>query len=144
MTFSLDKHRLPLFHTDDQRLEPLGVWIIADISIYKQVCLDALAMIADVSAGRPPFEPWSSDKFDVAFSESGITIQNLWIPDQHGEYTLAETRDTVENYWRFLVAVPDNPNLIREYRPDLPEWQADLLMWEESWKRPHPYRGVFF
>jgi hypothetical protein len=49
----------------------------------------------------------------------------------------------LEDYWRFLVAQPERP-AVREHRPDLPEWQADLHWWEEKWGRAHPYRGRLF
>lgn len=144
MTFSLDKLRLPLYAAEDGRYQPLGAWIITDISIYKGVCLDALAILADISAGRPPFEPWDSDNYTVNFTPTEVTIQNNWVEHERGTFTVAEVRDAVEEYWRFLAGIPDNPDLIREYRPDLPEWQAALLQWEETWGRPHPYRGKLF
>jgi hypothetical protein len=143
MTFSLDDLRLPYCLSGDERMQRLGNWITTDISIYKGVCLDALATVADVEAGRP-IEPWDSENYTVDFSNGRINIQNSWVDSEHGEFSLDEVRDAVEDYWQFLMAIPDNPNLIREFRPDLPELQAALLMWEESWKRPHPYRGVLF
>jgi hypothetical protein len=144
MSFSLDNLRLPLYQAEDGKYQPLGAWIITGISIYKGVCLDALAMIADVSAGRPPFEDWDSENYTVSFAPMGISIQNNWVEHEHGIFTVAEVRDAVENYWRFLVGIPDNPNLIREYRPDLLEWQAAVIQWEERWGRPHPYKGILF
>ena len=141
MTFSLDDFRLPYCLSDDERMQRLGNWISTDISIYKGVCLDALATVADVVAGRP-VEPWESENFTVHFSDAGVSIRNEWVEVERGEFSMAEVREAVEDYWRFLVAIPDNPELIREFRPDLPEWQAALLMWERTWRRPHPYRGM--
>ena len=144
MSFSLDRYRLPLCSADDGKYQPLGAWIITDISVYKGACLDALAMIADLSAGRPPVEEWSSENYTVHFAPEGVRLQCDWVEQERGVFTLAEVREAVEAYWRFLVSIPDNPALIREYRPDLPEWQAYLLQWEETWQRSHPYRGVLF
>ncbi|WP_202124920.1 hypothetical protein [Actinomadura physcomitrii] len=145
LTFSLDEYyRLPLFEVDDERHRALGGWITTDISIYKRTCLDALAVVADLVAGQPPSEEWSSENYEVAFGPWGLRFQNVWGPDQRGEYTLAEVKEAVEEYWTFLASIPDNPRLIREYRPDLPEREAELLLWEETWERPHPYRGVLF
>ncbi|MGC3859363.1 hypothetical protein [Micromonospora chersina] len=144
MTFSIDQFKLPLYQVDDERYEALGVWLTTDISIYFRVCLDALAMIDDVSHGRQPFEEWSSDKFDVHFTPERVSLQNQWLEFQHGEYPVPEIREVLERYWRFLVSMPERTHLIREYHPDLPQWQADLLLWEETWKRPHPYRGRLF
>ncbi|KAB2369598.1 hypothetical protein [Actinomadura montaniterrae] len=145
ITFSLDEHyRLPLFEVEDERHRPLAAWITTDISIYKRTCLDALAVVADLVAGRPPFEEWSSENYEVEFGSRGLRFQNLWVPDERGAYTLPEVKEAVKEYWRFLASIPDDPDLIREYRPDLPERQAALLRWEETWKRRHPYRGTLF
>lgn len=143
MTFSLDDFRLPCCSADDERMQRLGNWITTDVSIYKGVCLDALATVADVEAGRP-VEPWDSENYTVDFSDSRVSIQNQWVEMERGEFSIAEVRETVVDYWEFLVAIPDNPDLVREFRPDLPEWQAALLRWEQTWKRPHPYRGTLF
>ncbi|MET8906543.1 hypothetical protein [Micromonospora sp. NPDC004551] len=140
ITFSLDQFNLPVFRVDDKRYETLGAWLIADVSRHFLVCLDGLAMIDDVSNGRPPFEEWSSENYEVSFASSGVVIQNSWLEHEHGAYTVDEVRRALEDYWSFLVALPERP-LIREFRPDLPESQAALLRWEEKWGRPHPYRG---
>ena len=100
----------------------------------------ALAIIADAAAGKQT-EPWESENYTVIFSESELTFQNKWIESDYGKYAAGEARAAVEDYWRFLISLPDNPELIREFRPDLPEWQAALLLWEDSWKRTHPYPG---
>jgi hypothetical protein len=143
--FSVDQqYRLPLFDVDDQKYRALGAWLIADISKHMLVCLDALAMIDDVANGRPPFEVWSSENYDVAFTPQGLTFSNLWLDGEGGHYSVNEVREALEAYWRFLSSQPEDRNLVREYRPDLPEWQADLLRWEEKWERPHPYRGRLF
>ncbi|MGH3390210.1 MAG: hypothetical protein ACRDOO_15185 [Actinomadura sp.] len=144
MSFSLNERRLPLYQAEDSKYQPLGAWIITDISIYRGACLDALAMLSDVSAGRPTFEPWDSENYTVHFAPTGVSIQNDWVEHERGEFSVADVRVAVEDYWRFLASLPDNPNLIREYRPDLPEWQAALLRWEEKWSRRHPYHGVLF
>jgi hypothetical protein len=141
--FSLDQYRLPIADVDDERYRPLAGWMITDISNRALVALDALAMIDDVANGRPPFEEWSSENYEVSVTPQGFTFQNLWLPDDNGRYTVDEAREAFEEYWHFLVSLPDR-GLIREYRPDLPEWQADLLRWEEKWGLTHPYRGRLF
>lgn len=143
ISFSLDQHRLPLAHVDNERYQPLGGWLITDISIHLGACLDALAMIDDVVDGRPPFEEWSSENYEVSFTPQGFAFRNLWVESDHGQYSIEEIREAVEAYWRFLASQPDR-GLIREYRPDLPEREAALLRWEEKWGRPHPYRGRLF
>lgn len=144
VAFSLDQFELPIFRVDDKRYETLGAWLITDISVYFGACLDALALIDDVANGRQPAEEWSSDTFDVTFPAEHVSLRSQWPADRHGEYPVPEVREVLERYWRFLVSRPENPDLIREYRPDLPRWQAELLQWEERWGRPHPYRARLF
>ncbi|MEU4788929.1 hypothetical protein ACFWRG_00880 [Micromonospora tulbaghiae] len=144
IAFSDDEFRLPLYHVNDARYEALGSWLITEISVSFSACLAALALVDDASNGRAPVEEWDSDSFDVHVDGSRIGFQNRLVESQHGEYSVPEVRDAVERYWGFLVDRPERGDLIREYRPDLPWWQAELLQWEERWGRPHPYRGRLF
>lgn len=134
----------PLYEASDPRYSTLGAWLIGDISNVMLVCLDALAMIDDVSKGEEPFEPWDSENYSVVFQPSGVTIQNVWAEDERATYAVPEIREALEDYWRFLCSLPENPHLVREFRPDLPEWEADLVNWEGKWERTHPYRGRLF
>ncbi|MFI7279999.1 hypothetical protein ACIBOV_07000 [Micromonospora chersina] len=144
ISFALDQYRLPVFEVDDLRYQPLGGWIITDISRDMLACLDALAMADDVTNGRAPFEPWSSENYEVSFTPDGFVFRNEWVEGDEARYSVPEIREALETYWHFLAALPERRQLVREYHPELPEWQADLLRWEEKWGRPHPYRGRLF
>jgi hypothetical protein len=144
ISFAADQYGLPTYQTADPKYQTLGAWLIGDVSNYPLVALDALAMVDEVSKGEEPFEPWSSENYDVAITPSGVTINNIWVESERGQYSLSEVREALESYWRFLASRPENPHLVREYRPDLPTWEADLLSWEEKWERTHPYRGRLF
>jgi hypothetical protein len=145
LTFRFDPGlQLPLYESRDPRFNTLGAWLITDISNLMLVCLDALAMVDDVSRGDEPFEPWDSEGYSVAFAPSGVTIANVFVESDRATYPVAEVREALEDYWRFISALPENPNYVREFRPDLPEWEADLLNWEGKWDRTHPYRGRLF
>lgn len=140
--FSLDQYNLPLFQAADPRYRALGAWLIVDISVDYDVCLDALADVDDVSHGRP-IEHWDSEHFDVTVNATGITFDNYHV-DESGAYSLDEFRETLEDYWRFLVERPEKPGMVRQYWPELPLWQADLRLWEQRNERVHPYRGRLF
>ncbi|GIF73262.1 hypothetical protein [Asanoa siamensis] len=142
ISFSLDRYNLPLFEAADARHTALGSWITGDISVYFPVCLDALAAVDDAANGRP-VEPWSSDNYHVSIDANGLRFNSPY-SSQEGDYPLSEVRPVLEDYWRFLVARPENPDLVRPYWPELPEWQAELLLWEQTWERRHPYRGRLF
>src|SRR5690606_25439215 len=121
--------------------ELLVAWLVSDISAKHQVCLDALAMLDDVSKGREPFEEWDSEGYEVKFEPSGLRLRCYWGDESTGSYSLEEARKGLEEYWLFLQSIPENPRAVRSFRPDLPTPTASLLMWERTWQRRHPYRG---
>ena len=135
--------RRPVYQVEDQRYDLLGEWLTTDLGTFFLVTLDALAMADDAARGEPPFEVWSSENYAVSFTPSALLITNSWVPGAEGEFPADVARAAIEDYWRFLVAQPER-SVVREYRPDLPEWQANLLRWEEKRGRPHPYRGRLF
>ncbi len=74
---------------------------------------------------NPPAGAWKP--------KAGNSGVSTFFPD---DWTPAQVDNAVS-------AQPERP-AVREHRPDLPEWQADLLRWEEKWGRTHPYRGRLF
>ena len=140
ISFSLDRYNLPLFNVDNPRYTALGAWIIGDVSVHFGVCLDALAAVDD-AANRRPVEPWESEHYQVLIGADGLRLRNRH-SGEVASYPLSEAREALEEYWSFLVARPEKPGLVRSYRPDLPRWEADLALWEQTWNRRHPYRGT--
>ncbi len=144
ITYALDRHRLPIITAvADHRFGPLADWLITDISREPSILLDALAVIDDAMHGDEP-EDWGSDNYEVAVTTDGFTVTNLYFPESVGRYALPEVRAALEEYWHFFLLAAPSRGLIREYRPDLPEWEAALLRWEERWHRRHPSRGRLF
>jgi hypothetical protein len=146
MTFFLNQNGQPLFHIEPDRYEkyrPLGAWATGEIGKLPGVVLDGLAIVDDARNGRP-VEPWTSESFDVKIDASGIAFENFYNDQERGRYTLDELRDVLEEYWRFLADIPESPEAQRGYWPELPRSEAEVLLWEKVWKRPHPYRGRLF
>jgi hypothetical protein len=50
--------------------------------------------------------------------------RNLWVPGAEGDFPADVARTAIEDYWRFRVAPPERP-VVRECRPDLPDWEAN-------------------
>ncbi|SDE56256.1 hypothetical protein [Glycomyces harbinensis] len=121
--------------------ELLVAWLATDIGAQYQVCLDALAMIDDVSAGRPPFEEWDSEGYDVEFDESGLHLSAVYGNLGEASYPIAVARKAIEDHWTFIQGLGETPGAVRAFRPDLGAPVASLLLWEQGWERPHPYRG---
>lgn len=130
----------PRYEVADQRDVPLGMWLTMDLAADPTMVLDALAMTDDVASGRSASQHWEGEGFDVAFSKDRVEVVGLHV-DSRAEYGFAEVREQVERYWAFAIRLPENPEVERVLRPDLPYWQACLLEWERVWARPHPYRG---
>jgi hypothetical protein len=133
----------PDYQVTDERYDLLAEWTVTDLGTFFFVVLDALAMAAEVERGEEPFEEWSSENYEVSFTPSALRIRNLWVPGAEGEFPAGLARTTIEDYWRFLVEQPERA-VVREFRPDLPEWRANLELWEKEWGRAHPYRGRLF
>ncbi len=73
-----------------------------------------------------------------------MRFQNRYALDQRAEYSLDEVRPVLEDYWRFLLTIPERPGTYRAFWPELSLPEAHLLLWEQTWGRPHPYRGRLF
>jgi len=146
MTFHLGEGGGPRFEIDPpayERYRPLGAWITGEVGKLLGVCLDALASVDDALTGRP-VEPWTSESYDVTIDASGLRFKNFYAEPEQGRYSLDEFRQVAEEYWRFLVTIPERPGTHREYWPELPLPEAEVRLWEKVWKRPHPYRGRLF
>ncbi|WP_433378553.1 hypothetical protein ACQPZX_11890 [Actinoplanes sp. CA-142083] len=144
VSFGMDpEFNRPVPRVADERYVLLAEWIVTDLGTFFLALLDALAMADEVARGEEPFEEWSSENYEVSFTPSALRIRNLWVPGSQGEFPAETARAAIEDYWRFLAAQPERAG-VREYRPDLPEWQASLARWEEKWGRTHPYRGRLF
>ncbi|MQM28902.1 hypothetical protein [Glycomyces albidus] len=118
----------------------LGSWVCWDVGRRFGVLLDALAMADQVGKGDKPFAPWDSEGFAVAFEPDGVTIASNFGDPDSTVYPVDAVRAALEDYWAFLVALPEREGQ-RRFRPDLAEWEADLLQWEQTWQLRHPYRG---
>jgi hypothetical protein len=138
--FYTDDRGFIQYRTDDKRMVALGVWLKMDIGGHPGLLLDALAMVDDVASGRSNAETWDGEGFEVQFSRDGVQVTGVYT-DVNERYSLAEVRTVLEEHWGFVRATPENPEVQRLLRPDLPQWHAYLLQWESTWKRPHPYRG---
>ncbi|WP_344491773.1 hypothetical protein [Glycomyces endophyticus] len=121
--------------------EVLAAWICTDIGRKFRVLLDALAMVDDVREGGAPFELWDSEGWDVEFTPDGVTVQAVYGNRQRAAYSVDEVRIALEDFWEFMAETPERANARRAFRPDLAEWQAGLLQWEQTWQLRHPYRG---
>lgn len=144
MRFYRDENGSIKYQTDDRSLGDLGLWLSFDMGFAYDSCLDALRAVDDVLSGRSASDGYEGNDYSVQMTKETATFSPLYDDGGGGGPStcpMSAVKDAVETYWRFLLSLPPNPNVIRTYRPDLPFPLATLLQWEEYWERPHPYRG---
>lgn len=112
----------------EPRLKCMGMWLTGDIQSVHEMCLDLLADLEDIAAGRKEGESWEGNAWAAELSPNGVDLQNLWAPDLSAHYPLGETRRAAEQYWRVLADDPDRSRAVVE--------------WERDNGRQHPYGGL--
>jgi hypothetical protein len=137
--YFLNEHGLPRYEADDRRYWKLGVWMTMDVGGNFAAALDALDAVFEVLEGAGGPVEWEGESTDARF-----TRESLILTDYDGTtaaYDMREVRVELERYWKFLLTLKSAPGVTRHLRPDLPESEAYLLQWEDTWKKRHPYRG---
>jgi hypothetical protein len=137
-----ERFQLPTFSVDDERYEVLGAWIMTDVEYALSGAVGALALIDDVANEIASAEELGGEGYAVAQVSDGLEFRPE-LARGTATYTVDEVREALEGYWEFLSRLPERPT-IREYRPDLPEWHAVVLWWEEDSGRRHPYGDWLF
>lgn len=112
----------------EPRLKCFGMWLTDDIHGVHYTCLDLLADLEDVAAGRKESESWEGNAWAAEITAEGVHLQNLWRDALKAHYPLPEARKIVQQYWRLLAEDPARDRAIAE-------WEADN-------ERPHPYPGL--
>ncbi|MFC4018595.1 hypothetical protein ACFOW4_11675 [Micromonospora sp. GCM10011542] len=112
------------YRTTDRRLACLGMWLTDDIQSVHDSCLDLLADLEDIAAGRKVSESWEGNAWAAELSAEGVDLQCLWRDVLSAHYPLGETRRVVAQYWRLLAAKPGR--------------DPAITRWEERNCRPHP------
>ncbi|MGP3920577.1 hypothetical protein [Nonomuraea sp. 10N515B] len=143
MHFYQDSDRSIKFCTEDPEppgLADLGMWLTFDMGFSFDCCLIALCAVDDALSGRSETAGYGGNLYDIDMSKE--TAVFAYVDDSPPtSVPMAAVKSAVEEYWRFLLTLPQGPQMIRTYRPDLPWHLGALLWWEEHRERPHPYRG---
>ncbi|MET7966111.1 hypothetical protein [Micromonospora sp. NPDC005305] len=125
--FYWDDRRCAEFRSEP-RLRCLGMWLTGDVQSVHELCLDLLADLVDIAAGRKEHESWEGNAWAAELSPDGADLQNLYVPDLSAHYPLAEVRRAAEQYWRLLTDDPDRDRALSESESDN--------------GRPHPWDGL--
>jgi hypothetical protein len=140
LTFRDDETFGPVAVDAPSRHRQLAAWLASGIGHDFKGCLDALELVDDALNGRAQTDEWGGEGWTVRFGTDALHLGHRYGNEPEAVIDLGQAREAIEDFWRFLTGLPER-RIKRRFRPDLPEWQADLLQWEESWNRRHPYRG---
>ncbi|PRY61033.1 hypothetical protein [Glycomyces artemisiae] len=137
--FFNDAYGRPGYEADDERYWKLGIWLTMEIGTNFAAALDALDSVAEALAGAADAGDWEGESMEATFTPTELVLVDY--DGTQARYPMAEVQAELERYWRFLLTRSPSPDTVRILRPDLPEHEAYLLQWEETWKKRHPYRG---
>jgi hypothetical protein len=126
--FSWNERGIATYRSTDPRLDCLGMWLTGDIQSVHEMCLDLLADLEDIIAGRKKHESWEGNAWAAELGPKGVDLRNLWRDVLKARYPLQQTRQVVMQYWRLLADDPDRARAVTE--------------WEQENGRRHPNRAV--
>ncbi len=110
------------------------MFLTMDVQNSPTLGYDLLDLVERAYTGQEDTTEWDGEGFYVTFSRAdGVTMQNNFLADKRGSYSLEEVRDVAQDYWHHIA---------REAGPK--QCAFELKLWEETWGRPHPYRGRLF
>ena len=133
LTFHLE-NRIPRYRASESRLVVLGMFLVMDVQNSPTLGYDLLDLVERAYTGQEDETEWDGEGFYVTFSRAdGVRMQNNFLEDKRGTYRLDEVRDIAQDYWHFIASTAGPKQCAFE-----------LKLWEETWGRPHPYRGRLF
>jgi hypothetical protein len=111
----------------EPRLKIFGMWLTDDVHGVHDTCLDLLADLEDLAAGRKQQESWEGNAWAAELGPKGVDLRNLWRDVLRAQYALPESRRIAQQYWRLMAQSPARGPAVAE--------------WEERNGRRHPYPG---
>jgi hypothetical protein len=125
----------------DEHDPVLGTFLFLDIGYDPYKCLVALYHVAQIAQGRADRTVVGGESVVVSLTSARASLNDEFAPSRSRDIPFAEFRSGVEELWVALYRANREPSPNRVYRPDLSPAEGDLVMWEETFKQRHPYRG---
>jgi hypothetical protein len=119
----------------------LGAFLFLDIGYDPYKCLVALYHVAQIAQRRTERTVVGGESVIVSLTSTHASLNDEFAPSRSREIPFDEFRRGVEELWVALYRAHREPGPNRVYRPDLSLTEGDLLMWEDTFKQRHPYRG---
>lgn len=125
---------------DDPGEYEFGLFLKLSVNYSLARCLDALQMADDVLTGRSDQERFEAETNIALFTPEMVVVTATEPPLRKSEVPSALAVRLIEDWWRLIAKAPRR-GMTQVYRPDLPYLESNLVLWEETWGRRHPYRG---
>jgi hypothetical protein len=100
ITFHLNEDGVVQYRAEG-RMKVLGLWLVHDVQSSLDACLDLLADLDDVAAGRKAGETWEGNAWRALISPAIVSLQALY-SELSGSFPLSLTRSVVDRYWAFI------------------------------------------
>ncbi|MEV0650571.1 hypothetical protein AB0I28_35485 [Phytomonospora sp. NPDC050363] len=117
-----------------------AAWLKLGVNYSPMRCLDALQMADDVLTGQSDVETFTAEAHTTTFTRDKVTVRHQFL-DRGAVVPLKYAVERIEEWWGLIAYRAPKAGTTQPYRPDLPFWEAQLVLWEETWERRHPYRG---
>ncbi|WP_405779471.1 hypothetical protein [Streptomyces sp. NBC_00859] len=94
-------HETPEFNGPDS-LTIMGQWVTGDIQLSPYSVLDALDLVlAAKNNANQEFVHFDGNSYNANIGPSGVVIENLFVEEVRGEYSLAETQMMLLDFWDY-------------------------------------------
>jgi hypothetical protein len=119
----------------------LGTFLFLDIGYHPYRCLVALDQVAQIAQGRTDRTVVGGESVIVSLTPTHASLNDEFAPSRSRDIPFDEFRRGVEELWVVLYRANRELSSNRVYRPDLSRAEGDLVMWEDTFRQRHPYRG---
>lgn len=130
MRDSMSFYRTPdgflTFRSDTGFFKDLGSWMTSDIQSYAPECLEFLAILEDVRAGRRGTESIEGNAYQAIVAGDTVRVQNMFV-ESGEDYTFDEAHSVIIDYWTWLT-------------PEAGDRAAQIAAWSVEFGREHPCR----
>ncbi|SDD49953.1 hypothetical protein [Glycomyces harbinensis] len=122
--------------------DTLGTFLVLDIGDDPYKCLVGLYCVAQIEQGRSRREVVGGESVAVELTPDHAILEDHFDPSRSKSIPFAQFKSALEALWAVVCRANGEPRPSRVYRPDLAPAEGDLLLWEETFGRRHPYRGA--
>ncbi|GAA2126309.1 hypothetical protein [Glycomyces algeriensis] len=125
----------------DEYDDTLGTFLFLEIGYDPYKCLVALFHVAQIVQRRSTRQAVGGDSVSVEVTPEIAAMQDHFAPSRSKNIPFEDFKAAVEELWVVIYRANSEDRPSRVFRPDLSPAQGDLVLWEQTFKQRHPYRG---